>query len=271
MNPRTAISRRARSLRRDGELLAAACGLGPPGAIARKLRAQGVPARRYETAVSAHLHLLPDWLELRGGLFVDLGAFVGGWTAAVLGAVPGASVLAVEPLPESFAGLTRRFAGEDRVRLENVAVDRQRGEAVFHLGREAVFGSLLEFDPAMRGLYGTSAETTGTITVPTAPLDDLVRGPVRVLKIDVQGAELQAFAGAERTLQRTDAVVAEALLAEHYRGGSTFASLYEALTSRGFVFWDMERPYRDPEGRALWVDVSFVRPRAAPPEQAETS
>lgn len=262
MDLRSAIRRRARGVKLDGELVAAGCGLGSRGAVARKLRSQGVHIRNYHTAVSAHLHLLPAWLNLRDGLFVDLGAFVGNWTASVIRAVPGATAVVAEPFPESFETLRRRFSDDPRVRLENVAVDSRRGEAAFHVGRAAVFGSLLEFDPAMSDFYGSVAEASGTITVRTAPLDELVDGPVRVLKIDVQGAELKVLAGGEETLTRTDAVIVEGLLAEHYRGGSSFAALYQELTRREFALWDLDEPFRDAEGRALWLDAAFVRPRS---------
>lgn len=259
MNIRTAVPRRIERLKHNGVLIAAASGVGPVGRRAHRLkRAYGIDYRLFTEASKAHLHLLPSSLDLTG-TFVDLGAHVGGWTSAIRACFPKASVLAVEPHPPTFQHVSERFAADPGIRVENVAVDSEPGSATFHVGSAEVFGSLLEFDPAMEQYYGLSARSVDEIMVRTTTLDRLVDTPVSVLKIDVQGAELRAFDGGERTLARTQAVIAEANLADHYQGGSTFASIYDALTRRGFAFWDMEPPYRDDTGRALWVDVAYVR------------
>lgn len=255
----TAIRRRLRSAKRDVLIAAAKSGLGEPGHTAKRLQhAYGLPPEAFLEARVAMIDRLPAGLDL-SGTFVDLGAHVGNWTGAVRACFPNAEIVAVEPYPPSYETVRRRFASDSRIRVENCALDRQSGEAVFHTGRAEVFGSLLEFDPGMESFYGQPATSTGQIMVATRTLDDVVRGPVSVLKIDVQGAELRVFEGGHRTLAQTQAVIAEGLFAEHYRNGSSFVDVYSALTQLGFVFWDLGEPYRDEHGRALWADMVFVR------------
>lgn len=226
-------------------------------------RAHGVRYRHYPAAHKARLHLLPVWIDLRAGLIVDLGANSGDWTAAALTAIPDAQVVTVEPYPPAYQRLVERFGTNSNVRLEACAIDATSGEAAFHVGAQDLFGSLLEFDPNMQRFYGDSAREAEEIKVRAMTLDDLVVGePVSLLKMDVQGAELRVLAGGSLTLPATQAVLVESTLAEHYKGGSNFARVYDALTAEGFVVWDFAPPARS-GGQALWMDVAYVRPQSA--------
>lgn len=226
-------------------------------------RRWGIPYAYAREAHQARLHLLPPSLDLRSGLIVDLGANAGDWTAAVA-RIDGVHVLAVEPFPSALQRLRQRFGSAQNVRLDGHAVSSTRGEARFHVAADDVFGSLLEADPELEGFYGSEARTIDTITVPTITLDDLVgEQAVSLMKIDVQGAELDVFDGGQRTLDRTQAILIEANFAPHYKGGSRFSEVDEALTARGFVLWDLTHAFRDGDGRMLWADALYVRAAAS--------
>jgi hypothetical protein len=113
----------------------------------------------------------------------------------------------------------------------------------------------------MEAYYGSMATQLDTITVPVATLDDLSAGePVSLLKADVRGAELQVLAGRDRHSHGRRPSFVECLIARHSeQGESAIASVFEALTSRGFALWDIMAPKRAPNGRALWVDALYVR------------
>ena len=136
---------------------------------------------------------------------VDVGAHAGEITAWFLDAAPGGAHLAVEPLPEYAEHLRAHFPD---VTVHECALSDADGTATFF----NVVGS-----PAWSGLHRqdpVAGKETVEIEVDIRRLDDLVgEQPVRLVKIDVEGAELGVLAGARTVLERDQPV----LLFEHAR------------------------------------------------------
>jgi FkbM family methyltransferase len=142
---------------------------------------------------------------------VDVGAAGGAHLLVMARRVGEAGrVLGIEPRPRSARAVTRlaRLARlADRTRVLQVALAEAEGELTLRI-------PLLV--PTRAHLPGTTVDLAETaalsklphreITVRTRRLDDVVEEEglrrVDVLKIDVEGAELAALAGAERTLER---------------------------------------------------------------------
>ena len=53
---------------------------------------------------------------------VDVGANTGQWSSMLLNLVTPEKLIIVEPLPDAFAALQRKFGNNDRVQLHNVAI-----------------------------------------------------------------------------------------------------------------------------------------------------
>ena len=81
---------------------------------------------------------------------------------------------------------------------------------------------------------------------------------VTLLKLDVQGTELDVLAGATATLQRTRFVQLEVLFYSHYVGDALFQDLFDVMTDHGFDMMGLSPPLVR-EGRALWSDAFFGR------------
>jgi FkbM family methyltransferase len=147
--------------------------------------------QRWEPHIEA---VLRDVLR-PGDTFVDVGANVGYHTflaASLVGA--SGRVVAFEPDAENcrLLWLSRAENGFDHVTIVPNALDRTAGLRYLatHLGSN---GGLVEteLDAVRRGRG---------VFVQAQPLDDLVDGPVRLMKVDVEGAELSVLAGAGRLL-----------------------------------------------------------------------
>lgn len=138
----------------------------------------------------------PDWTV------VDVGANIGMFS--IWQARRGARVIAYEPHPRAFANLLTNLEANgvgSRVTCVNAAVSRSRGDGWL----STAAGS-------------TSAHLTGErsgdgFVVPMMTLDESLAthdlASVDLLKIDVEGAELDVIAGARATLERTRAVIIE--------------------------------------------------------------
>ena len=184
-----------------------------PIAATRALEARGLFRERGLTDVSlrsalqawlARVHLLPAGLDLRHATVVDIGANEGAFSAGVLAVAPRAYVLAIEPGPAPLERLRSRLGAYPNVEIRAAAVARESGTAAFHVTGHDHGSSLRTPLSESREVLGAGAEVVETIEVPTLSLDDLLGDrPVDVLKIDVQGSELDVLrGGAPRSLGR---------------------------------------------------------------------
>jgi FkbM family methyltransferase len=142
------------------------------------------------------MHRLIDALAPPGGLVVDVGANIGYNTLHAARRVgPAGRVIAVEPTPDNLAVLEHNVAGAElrNVVVERIAAGRARGTHDFYVRGEV---------SAVNSLYAQScyAAVTGVLQVPVERLDDLVDGTADLVKIDVEGAELDVLEGMPRLL-----------------------------------------------------------------------
>jgi len=100
--------------------------------------------------------------------------------------------------------------------------------------------------------------------VPTVTLDSLCEdrkesGPY-LMKIDVQGAELDVLAGEKKVLNDTEYLIIEVSLFEFFKGGPQFYDVVHYMKSCGFVVCDIISLEYSPLDNALsQVDIAFVR------------
>ena len=130
-----------------------------------------------------------------GGTFLDVGANVGLYTVVAGRRVgPEGRVLAVEADAGNRGWLERnvRANGLGNVEVLPFAAGAEHRHRRFRLRR----------DGGHHGFYRHPVEATvETIEVEERPLDALVEGPVDLVKLDVEGGELEVLRGMERILE----------------------------------------------------------------------
>ena len=167
---------------------------------------------------------------------VDLGANVG-WFA-VQAILAGAEVTAFEPVPEIAAVCERNIGaraaarGPGRGVLHRLAAGAARGQARIALAeKNRGDNRVLDERAARPADMGPGAE----LAIEVAPVDELVRGPARVLKIDTQGSEWLALQGARELLRASPSL---ALLIEFWPyalRGAAPEELLALLAREGFT------------------------------------
>jgi FkbM family methyltransferase len=211
------------------------------------------------------LRKLFAFLPRRCPTYVDVGAFDGRFFETVRREVRLTSALLIEPQPEYHALLQARFGRATGVRIVNRLVGEGRATVPFHANVQAATSSILEIDQAVvRGSFDTSRRHTTTME--TVSLDELTADAdeaIGLLKIDVQGAELEVLKGASRTLRRTEHIWIEVSFRPLYFGSPVFGDLHLFLQDREFRLVSLLEGFRGAGGELLQADCLFRR--AGPP------
>jgi FkbM family methyltransferase len=129
----------------------------------------------------------------------DAGANLGQFLNATLAAFPdgGCDVHCFEPGAGTFRRLSERYRGVGNVHLNNVAIGRQPGEATLWYDQEGSgIASLTKRDLTHFGVRFEYSETVATTTIDTYCADHGIRR-IDLLKLDIEGHELDALTGAE--------------------------------------------------------------------------
>lgn len=180
-----------------------------------------------------------------GDVCVDVGANIGCVSLQWRLTNPTGRILAIEPHPETFARMTRNFALNAVAPIE--AVHAAAGE------RDGALEMLIEERDSMaRAVSAGSAdiapfEKSSTITIPCYTLDTLLAGRaiphVDLLKIDVEGFEVECLRGAMETLGRTRRVVLEFhSLALRERCAELLTACGFSCEIRGVILFASRRP-----------------------------
>lgn len=233
-----------------------------------RLRRLGVAAnfatnQEYEGAVSGcRFDLWPVFLRhSKDWTLVDVGANEGDFIQAVTLLAKPAAVIAFEPLPACQTRLASLLANIPGGQLVRTAVGAAPGEVELNCTGNSKMSSVLPPQPGIEAFYANGDYAVlQRLKVRVVRLDDVVAPETRIglLKIDVQGYEMEVLRGATRTLRQTAALLIEVNYTPHYEGAVGFNDLHAFLTAAGFHLHGISAPYCD-ENRPLWADAMYVR------------
>jgi len=168
---------------------------------------------------------------------VDIGANTGQFALLSRGLFPDAQIFSFEPLSRPAGKYRRLFEGDVHVRLFQAAVAPVSGRREMHVSARDDSSSLLsisdrqvEFAPGT-GEAGREEVTLGPLSQFIGASD--IVGPA-VLKLDVQGYELEALKGCESLLSCFHYVFVEVSFTPLYHGQVLAAELIEWLAARDF-------------------------------------
>ena len=165
---------------------------------------------RFDTGLGTNLFITGEYerpvqgaissLVKQGDVCYDIGANLGFFTV-LFGRLAGTAgiVYAFEPVPSNASVLERnaRLNGLSNIQILRMACSRQSGSSELMLARH-IGGAVLKS-------AGVPPDLNGSIVVETATIDSLVNtqkiAPPNVVKIDVEGAEMDVLEGMKKVLK----------------------------------------------------------------------
>lgn len=179
------------------------------------------------------------------------------------------NIILIEANPECYKILVSKFGDDSRIKIFNYAICDKQGVVDFHIHTSrsgntepASILPMKRFKEIVKTLH-----TTKTIQVPAITLDALFEehqialGAYNFVNIDIQGAELLAFRGAEKLLASVDVIVSEVNVVEMYENGALEDDVVKLLDQQGFdkthaIYHTL---YDDSSTFPAWGEALFVK------------
>ena len=190
----------------------------------------------------------------RPAAIIDVGAYEGGWTRITQNVFPGTPGLMVEAQQGKVPHL-------ERVKADFPTVDFVTALLGGTAGREVTF---YEMETGSSFFPEQSDVRRRETRLELRTLDEVVEQKLApkaptFLKIDVQGAELEVLAGAQRTLDICEVVQLEVAMLPFNQGAPTMLDVISYMEAREFVPFEVSGSSR-PNGRDLvQIDLLFTR------------
>jgi FkbM family methyltransferase len=186
----------------------------------------------------------------------DIGAYRGGWTQAAAEVFPDAQFV----LFEANGDHAGELAASGHRHVIAALGGEDGGARAFHVPRAGdVTGASLYMEntshyaaPNLQVREVASARLDTLVVRETLPAPDLV-------KIDVQGAELEVLAGAGATLAGASALIIEVSLVDYNKRAPLMAEVVAAVDRLGLRCVDLCEVHRTRANFLLQLDLLFVR------------
>ena len=215
-------------------------------------------ARRGVAAAIEH-QIVPLPTEIR--TVIDVGSHRGQFAVLALERFPYARILCFEPLPGPRKTLLSVLENDrDRVKVLPYAAGVEGRSEMMHVSRADDSSSLLPIGHRyVTAFPGTEAKDMAPIEA--VRLDEVVESVEQpcLMKVDVQGYELEVLQGAEGLLPKVGYLLIECSFTELYVGQALAAQVVAHLDQCNYQLSGVYGLKRDRAGRCLHADFLFER------------
>jgi FkbM family methyltransferase len=188
---------------------------------------------------------------------IDVGANRGNWTRIAKSVFPDARFLMIEPQEEMKDPLNKLCSEHEALEYVQAGAGRESGTLVQTIYADLVGSSFLP-DVSKEKLSDGTQRVTTIVTI-----DELLN--VRksfvpdLVKLDIQGFELQALMGASSIFGKTQVFIMETSLYHFQKGLPVTADCINFMAERGYELYDVTEFTRRPFDGALGqIDLAFA-------------
>lgn len=194
---------------------------------------------------------------------LDVGASIGMFSKTANYLWQTAKIYSFEPLNTSYKKLIRLVDRNPNIELFNFALGDKREKTTINESSYEYSSSIFEMSDIHKNAFPYSADSKRQeieiYTIDEIFSDKKILSPV-LLKLDVQGFELNVLKGGLLFIKNVNYILIELSFKELYNGQPLFNELYSFLSEKGFELIDILDSSRNPNTfEMLQVDALFCK------------
>jgi FkbM family methyltransferase len=203
-------------------------------------------------------------LEITDPLIFDVGANIGQSIELYRQAFPNSVIHSFEPNPQAFKILKDKWSNQENIFLHDRALHGKAGRFPFYATNAPEASSLLHPDPKLMKMSSQKKYDYQMIHVECMTLDqfctDIGVPAIDILKLDVQGTELETLKGAIAMLDAgaVSLLYVEVNFAETYLEQMQFKDLLGFCMEHGYHLWDISPFLYTRTGRLWYSNTIFL-------------
>lgn len=207
-------------------------------------------------------------LKIADPVIFDGGANTGQSIQKYKATFPNSVIHSFEPNPETFKILKNNWGDKNNIFLYPCGLNSRAGSFPFHATRVSEASSLLQPDPKLMKLSSQKKYDFNILEVECTTLDRFCKDnqllKIDILKLDVQGAELEALKGGIELIKSgaISLLYVEVNFAETYLKQMQFKDLLEFCNHHGYQLWDLSPFLYTRTGRLWYANTIFLSAEA---------
>jgi FkbM family methyltransferase len=194
------------------------------------------------------------------GVIVDVGADIGVVSLHFAKSLPATLIYAFEPIPDSFKLLKAATSKITTIHTVNKALGNDVKEIQIHIASRISSSSIFNIKKNLINEFWSTnlkEERIATVSMSKLDLEIPETTNVNILKMDVQGFEIEVLKGGTETLKRTSIVLVEMQNHDLYVGAPKYYEVDEFLRNSNFELYNMIPSIRQEEKIYEW-DAIYV-------------
>jgi len=226
-------------------------------------------AEREEDSFQRHCRLSKLLTNNNNINIFDVGANIGQSISRYREIFPNCFITSFEPNPKAFAVLEGGWGGVFGITLSPIALTNYTGNSSFYATRVSEASSLLQPTERMIELSSQHKYDHETIDVSVTTLDQYCEindiQHIDILKLDVQGSELDVLKGAEKLLKAGNitSIYSEITIAETYKNQAGFVDTIFFLNNNNYEIWDIGSFLYTRNDRVWAANLTFLHVSAS--------
>lgn len=189
---------------------------------------------------------------------VDGGANQGEFIHLIQQQYDAPTIYAFEPIPDLATQLAKAYQSNGKITVYSVALGPQEAAVDLNIANIVPASSILRSSEIGRKHYGGGLEPQQVVTVPQKRLDQLVEGEIDILKLDLQGYEIEALKGASRLFKNIKLILIETEFVQIYQDQPLFSDIDHFLRGIGFHFFNFFDLSTHTNGQLYACDAIFL-------------
>jgi FkbM family methyltransferase len=208
---------------------------------------------------------IKERLNTESPVVIDGGASSGSTIALLLKQYGSPFIHAFEPNPDAAHTLKRQYAALPNVTIHEQALGAESKRLSFNVLNRASSSSMLTPSAVNHRYHAGEMDVRRVVTVDQVRLDEALPDlDIDLLKLDLQGYELEALKGCEKLLDRVKTITTEVEFVPLYERQALFADIDAYLRNHGFRLLNLYELFTQPDGQLTAGDAVYLNERFSP-------